>query len=412
MITRRTLLLGTAAVASSRVLTSCSQQATERLTVTLLEGAVPAEVLKQFRKQVQLPVSFRADAQMQWIFQRLQRWQRQPPEKKKSWQRFFPWYQPEDLTLSGQLMSLGDFWLQDAIAQDLLAPMELPPETLEALPFQWQQFVSRNAEGQTAPAGTPGREIWAVPYKVQSLMIVYRQSQFADLQNNSQVTAGQPVFTTWQDLLAPRLRRRIALPSHPNLVIGLLQKMQSGSFNTGFNSLASRSAAKSQLLSQLAAQLREPFLALNQQVKTYDAADGLRALVNEDVDVALAWSGDVATALQRYRDLKAVVPEEGSLLSADLWVRPKGTPMSEAAKRWIEFCWEAGPATQISISGRGISPIFLGEGVARPDVLNNHLLPVAAMDNSEPLLPLPENLQAAYLDLWEQLRTESVAVAE
>ena len=141
MITRRTLLLGTAAVASSSVLASCSQQATERLTVTLLEGAVPAEVLKQFRTQVQLPVSFRADAQMRWIFQRLQRLEQQPPEQKKRWQRFFPWYKPEDLTLSGQLMSLGDFWLKDAIAQNLLAPIDLPPETLEALPFQWQQFV-------------------------------------------------------------------------------------------------------------------------------------------------------------------------------------------------------------------------------------------------------------------------------
>lgn len=394
-------------MASGSVLVSCSQKATERLTVTLLEGAVPAEVLKQFRKQIQLPVSFRADAQMRWIFQRLQRWQQQPPEKKKSWQRFFPWYKPEDPTLSGQLMSLGDFWLKDAIAQDLLDPIDLPPETLEALPFQWQQFVSRNTKGQTAPAGTPGREIWAVPYKVQSLMIVYRQSQFAD----PQTSTGQP-FTTWQDLLAPRLRRRIALPSHPNLVMGLLQKMQSGSFNTGFESLANSSAAKSQLFSQLEARLREPFLALNQQVKTYDAADGLRALVNEDVDVALAWSGDVATALQRYRDLKAVVPEEGSLLSADLWVRPKGTPMSEAAKRWIEFCWEAGPAKQISISGKGISPIFLSEEAARPDVLINHALSVAAMENSEPLLPLPEKLQAVYLDLWEQLRRESAAVAE
>lgn len=405
MITRRKLLLGTAALASSSALLGCSRTAQERLTVTLLEGAVPAEVLKQFRQQVDLPVSFRTDAQMQWIYQRLQRWQ--PPEQADSWQRFLPWYTPEDVAASGQLMSLGDFWLRDAIAQDLLDPIELSAEALETLPFEWQQFVSRNSQGQTAPAGTPERAIWAVPYKVQSLMIVYRKSQFAQMQS----AAAQP-FTTWQDLLAPRLRQRVALPSHPNIVMGLLQKMQSGSFNTGFDSSVNSSAATPQLVSQLDSQLRAPFLALNQQVKTYDAANGLKALVNEDVDVALAWSGDVVTALQRYRDIAAVIPAEGSLLSADLWVRPKGAPMSAAAKRWIAFCWELGPATQISVSGRGLSPIFLEDAAARPDILSTHLLPAVAMKNSEPLLPLPENLQKAYLDLWEQLRTETAATAE
>lgn len=388
MINRRTLLFGAAGLALGSLLTGCGSAAANALRVTLLEGAVPPEVLKKFRQQAEEPVNFQVASQLETVFQLLQRWQLPPETPAFSLRRFLPWAQAEAGPAADHLASLGDYWLNGAIAQNLIEPLDLPAETLAKLPVAWQQFVKRDSgrEGDDSQATS----VWAAPYKVQTLVIVYRQSQFPQ--------ASQP-FKAWSDLLQPQLRRQLALPDHPRVVIGLLQKMQTGSFNPSFEG-----AADSALTPQLSDSLVESFAQLNQQVRTYDSSTSLKALVNEDITAAVAWSGDVIAALKRYRNLKAVVPAEGSLLSADMWVRPKGAEMSAAAKKWIEFCWQTGPATQISSAGKGLSPIFLSEDDSLPDALENSDLSIAAIQKSEPFLPLPAAMQTAYLDLWQQLR--------
>jgi putative spermidine/putrescine transport system substrate-binding protein len=392
MIHRRTLLLGTAGLTLASLLTSCGGVAANALTISLLEGSVPPEVLKQFRQQASEPVEFQLATQMKSLFQQLQVWQKAAQEAATTQPEPSRWRLPSRNNRStatpNHLVSLGDYWLTSAIAQDLLAPLEIPEQTLEKLPVTWQQFVRRDKNGQLMATDSSAAALWAAPYNVQALVIVYRQSQFSQ---------DRP-FASWQDLLQPQLERRLALPEHPRLVIGLLQKMRSGSFNSSFESL-------NQPLRR--SQLAQPFAQLNQQVKVYDSSTSLKALINEDIDAAITWSGDVAQALDRYRDLKVAIPQEGSLLSADLWVRPKGAQMSAAAQSWIDFCWQAGPATQISTASQGLSPVFLGGATDLPSALNGSLLSAAAVQKSEPMLPLPEATQAAYLSLWEELRTAS-----
>ena len=407
MIHRRTLLLGTAGLAASSVLFGCSNRTNrgDALRVTLLEGAIPSEIIQSFRKQTDISIDFQLRAQMSAVFQQLQRWQQSPTESESGWRRLLPWQPTEERPAAHNLVSLGDYWLQSAIAQNLIEPLPLNASQLEPLPSQWQQFVSRDVSGRIAfpnssspddssssAASETGVSLWAAPYKVQSLVIVYRQ------RTNSSA------FESWSDLLAPTLQGKIALPNHPNLVFGLLQKMQTGRFNAPFGSQTNSSASTTQLVAQLKEQLAAPFRALNQQVKTYDSSTALKALVNEDLQAIVTWSGDVVTALQRYRSLRAVVPEEGSLLSADIWVRPKGVAFGEQAKAWIDFCWQPGPATQLSVSGAGISPIFLRDQ-GFPDSLAAGRLSEVALQNSEPLLPLPDAMQAAYFELWRQLRS-------
>lgn len=385
MINRRTLLFGTAGLALGSLLTSCGSTAANALRVTLLEGSVPPEVLKKFRQQAEEPVNFQVASQLETVFQQLQRWQLPPETPAFSLRRFLPWAQAESGPAADHLASLGDYWLTSAIAQDLIEPLDLPAETLAKLPVAWHQFVKRDSGDDSQPTS-----VWAAPYKVQTLVIVYRQNQFPQ---------ESPPFKAWSDLLQPHLRHQLALPDHPRVVIGLLQKMQTGSFNPSFEG-----AAGSALTPQLSDALAKSFAQLNQQVRTYDSSTSLKALVNEDVTAAVAWSGDVIAALKRYRDLRAVVPAEGSLLSADMWVRPKGAEMSAAAKKWIAFCWQTGPATQISIAGKGLSPIFLSADATLPEALKNSDLSIAAIQKSEPLLPLPPAMQTAYLELWQQLR--------
>ncbi|MGB3292313.1 MAG: extracellular solute-binding protein [Phormidesmis sp.] len=383
MITRRTLLAGTAGLAAGSLLTGCGQPASA-LKIRVLEGSVPAEVLQKFRKQSDQAVSFQVVAQMRSLFQQLQSWQ-SSPEQSFSLRRLLPWTEDKAPPSPDDLVSLGDYWLASAIAQDLVEPLTLPPATLKKLPATWQQLAYRR---QSEPQSGSGA-LWAVPYKVQALVVIYRQSQFSGVSSLP--------FTTWKELLQPLLQRQIALPDHPRLVIGLAQKMLSGSFNSAHEAPQASDDAVADT-----AQLAELFSQLNQQVKTYDSDNSLKALINEDVKVAVAWSGDAAAALEQYRDLRAVIPAEGSLLSADMWVRPKGAQMSEQAKQWIDFCWQIGPATQISISGSGLSPIFLGDGADLPVALKGSLFSAPGAANSEPLLPLPTAVQTAYWNLWQQ----------
>lgn len=383
MITRRTLLTGTAGLAAGSLLTGCGR-ATNALKISLLEGSVPAEVLQKFRKQSDRPVSFQVVAQMKSVFQQLQSWQ-SAPEQSFSLRRFLPWTTAEASPRPDDLVSLGDYWLTSAIAQNLIEPLTLPPETLAKLPATWQQLIPRSQPNQSSSGA-----LWAVPYKVQALVIVYRQSQFPD--------ASTLPFATWQGLLQPQLQRKIALPDHPRLVIGLAQKIQTGSFNSAIE--ASQLGDAENPVSKAA--LADLFSQLNQQVKTYDSDNSLKALINEDVKVAVSWSGDAVAALEQYRDLRAVIPAEGSLLSADMWVRPKGAQMSEQAKEWIDFCWQVGPATQISVSGSGLSPIFIGNDATLPVALKGSLFSTPGVANSELLLPWPDAVQTAYWKLWQQ----------
>ena len=411
MMNRRTLLLGTTGLVASSVLTGCSQAANP-LQIELLAGAVPPEVLNKFKKSTQFPVKFQTLGQTQVAFQQLQRWQ-QTPDEPSGWIRL-PWRKASrPFTESQRLVSLGDYWLKSAIAQDLIEPINLPEASLAPLSSQWQQFVTRDTDGQLPVGDAPANSLWAAPYKVQSLVIVYRQSQVPELNQALGRSESAIPFQQWRDLLNPVLRNRIALPGHPNLVIGLLQKMQTDRFNAVFDVSASSSSSVAGLTQQLRNQFADTFAALNQQVRTYDSTTALKALVNEDVQAVVAWSGDVQLALQRYRDLRVTTPEDGSLLSADMWVQPKGTELSEAAKAWISFCWQLGPATQISVAGEGLSPIFLSEAaldgtseqVSFPEALSSRRAMAEVMQRSELLRPLPDTMQAAYLALWEQLRT-------
>ena len=404
MITRRTILFGMAGAAFASLLTGC-RQAENALKIILLEGAIPSEVLQTFRKQAENPVSFQLVSQIASVFQQLQVWQQPPETSGFSIKRFLPWADAEKVPKPDDLVSLGDYWLRSAIAQNLIAPLSIPPASLDKLPTTWQQFVSRNAQGEITGEIAPQSSLWAAPYKVQTLVIVYRQSEF------SESSASNPPFKSWRDLLLPELRQSLALPDHPRLVIGLAQKIQNGSFNPILEGSTEKPDSA----------LVDTLTQLNQQVKTYDSDNSLKALVNEDVKAVVGWSGDAVAAAKRYRDLRIIVPPEGSLLSVDMWVRPRSPSsslnsgpsdgpdssleMSPAAQRWIDFCWQPDAAAQISLSGQGLSPIFLSADVSLPKTLSESFPYIEATKKSEPLLPIPEKLQAAYFELWKQLRS-------
>ena len=118
----------------------------------------------------------------------------------------------------------------------------------------------------------------------------------------------------------------------------------------------------------------------------FDSQSYLKALVNEDVWLAVGWSGDILATLTRYRRLGAVYPQEGTVLTSDLWVAPADAKLTEAAQDWMEFCWQPPIATQISLSSHGVSPLFFLPDVDVPELLDQQTL--LTPDYGEVLLPL------------------------
>ena len=400
---RRSLLLGAGFVALGRLLTACSGSGRSVLRIRLLEDSIPPQILREFRRQVEQPANFEfsSEEQLSRLFKLLQTW-RDPVEKTSGWSKSIPtgWFQSLPMsgtlsTIQADLVTLGDYWMADAIQQQLIQPMDLSQlKGWSHLPTLWKRLVTRDRQGRLDPQG----DCWGAPYRWGSLMAVYRERPFKSLD-------WRPA--NWSDLWRPELKQKISLPDHPRIVIGLALKALGHSCNKP--DLAS--------VPDLAAKLA----ALQQQVKFYSSDAYLQPLINEDTWLAVGWSTDILPTMKRYRQLKAVIPDKGTMLTADVWVQPAAdeSPVQDNAistesnsvnliQQWIDFCWRPHVATQLSVSSQGASPIFTEIAPTElPKALQNSplLLPkVETFRLSEFLEPLSEDISRDYLNLWTMTR--------
>ncbi len=378
---RRTVLIATASAITTAALGSaCNPASRPQLDVRFLERSLPLGVIKVFRStQAQPKLTFEAESQLAGLFRSLQTWQSDSQPQPPLWRRWLP-NQPQPQP--PDLFTLGDGWLQAAIAQNLIQPLSIENlDGWQSLPPTWQQLVQRNTAGELDSNG----EIWAAPYRSQPLIMAYSDRAVRAL--------GRPP-QTWADLWEPALRDRVALPDSPRLLMGLTLKRQGQSAN-----------AAEQFTD---AAVQTDLTQLLQQAKTFDSLTSLKALINEDVWVAVTWSGDVISTLQRYRDLQGSFPEEGTLWSSDLWVRPAGAETDPAlTNQWIEFCWATATARQISLSTQGISPLYLQPGNADPALGQPLLFPndASMLEQSEALRPLSSTETADLTEVFQSIST-------
>lgn len=378
MLNRRTLLLATGALTLNQLLMACQRGETAAVRVYLLEGSVPIQILQEFQRRLQQSISFLGREQLADLFELLQTW-KNPATKPKS---NLPIGSSQPAS-TADLATLGDYWLTAAIQQQLIQP--LPLETFsgwQQLPPRWQQLVRRDQQGQLSETGN----LWAAPYRWGSLMIAYNIEAFKKL-------GWTP--TDWKDLWRPELKGYLSLPDNARTVIGLTLKKLGQSANT--NDLNA--------VPNLAAELQ----ALQQQVKFYSSDAYLQPLLLKDTWITVGWSTEVLPLAKRDRRIAAVVPSSGTLLTADLWVRPAGSTSSEATtelQKWIEFCWQPAIAAQLSLLSLAASPVVVASDRSTlPAALqqNSLLLPPAeVLDRSEFLLPLANTDQ--YLRQWVTMR--------
>ena len=383
MLSRRSLLFSASAFALGQLLTGCGSAGESAVKIRLLEDSVPPPLLKVFQRQIKgSAIDFSQSSQLADLFELLKTWKQPKPASGIS----IPFVSAKP-TPRMDLVTLGDYWLTPAIQQGLIQPLPLAEiPGWEQLPNPWQKFVQRDSQGLLSESG----KLWAAPYRWGTLMMVYRTEAF-------QQRSWKP--TDWKDLWRSELKQQISLPDSARAVIGLTLKKLGQSVN----------------LPELPPNLESELRSLHQQVKFYSSDAYLQPLILEDTEVAVGWSTDILPLLERDRRLAAVVPQSGTLLTADFWVSPVQAVATgdrlALLKKWIGFHWTPQTATQLTLLSSAASPLFNATAASPvrpvPDLLKSKSLLLPAADiqqRSELLLPIAAPMLEQYRRLWTTIR--------
>ncbi len=423
MLNRRSLLLALGLLGLNQVLAGCRASKQDLPRVRLLTGAIPVQILQAFQRysqsQGQRGLAFVSSEQLADSFKLLQTWKKPAPTPARLG---LPTARP---TPVDQLVLLGDFWLSAAIQQGLIQPLPVASLTgWQSLTAPWQQLVQRDRQGQPSSTG----ELWGAPYSWSNLVIAYNVEKFKQL-------GWQP--QDWSDLWRPELRGHLSLPDSARLVIGLTLKKLGQSVNAEVSAVPN---------------LPEQLQTLQQQVMFYGSTNYLQPLILGDSWIAVGWSTEVQPTVERDRRIAALIPTSGTILSADLWVRPVGAGSSNAEpnaepasspspstgvvasapsgsgsvapspaagpipdladalqpalQQWLEFCWQPNIAVQTAQLGAAASPVLINrDRTTLPAQLqaDSLLLPPAdVLNRSEFLLPVRD--LEAYRRLWVTMR--------
>ncbi|ELS33141.1 MULTISPECIES: extracellular solute-binding protein [Pseudanabaena] len=329
----------------------------DRLRVLGLLGAIPSKLISQFESASQIKTEFKAESLPAKLWQELQNSPNLAKEKVP------------------QLVSLGDSWLDPAIAQSLVQPiapnlLDKIPQWQKLSPF-WQQSVTRN------------NQVWGVPYRWGATAIAYRSDKL------------KFDITQWSDLWRPELKQKLSLPDDAREVIGLVLKKMGQSYQV--DNLAERKDIFTALIQDLK--------SLSSQVLTYSSDNYLQSLLNTDTLAAVGWTSDMYKTAKQNPNLKVVIPQDGTALWSDIWVIPKGE-VAIAATAWMNFCLTPEIAIQLTSLTDAVSPSSALDKV--PNSVKADPIKFFSQDilaKSELILPLSPTTLTQYKDLWTKLRS-------
>ncbi|MGI0482048.1 extracellular solute-binding protein [Geminocystis sp. CENA526] len=355
---RRSFLSLVSSLALASMVSGCESQSD--LQIALLQGSLPIQLIASLQKQYQSLgiIDFKPQISIEEIYKILL----ELPQAKDN--------------TSWDLMTLGDYWLKDAIKNNSIEPLELDKlSNWGNIPPRFQQLIIRDEEGNLSDNG----KFWGAPYRWGYTMIAYRQDKFEAL-------GWQP--EDWEDLWRSNLEHRISLLNQPREIIGLILKKLGYSYNTkNINSIP---------------QVAQEFQTLQQQVKFYDSINYLQPLIMGDTWLAVGWSTDILPIIKNHRNIKGIIPRSGTALWADVWVKPKSTPNQEEKlekiSELINFCWQETSAKQINLFTNGMSPLELN-GKNNPKIPQMSPEIFAKSDFLEPLSPEELKQYQAILEL-------------
>lgn len=384
---RRLFLSGAGSLALSQILLGCQSSQQKALSIHFLKNSIPAQLVGQFRQQVQsASLKLVPETEIATLYAFLQNQQQGKSAQERP---------------TAHLVAIGDYWLTQAIQQQLIQPLNLAQlDQWSQLPSQWQALVTRDrqgrqiktAENQKAERQTvtqpfqAASQVWGAPYRWGTTVIAYRKDKFQRL-------GWQP--QDWSDLWRPELKRRFSLLDQPREVIGLTLKKLGYSYNQ----------ENLRAVPELEAELR----SLNQQVKLYSSTTYLQPLILGDTWLAVGWSTDVLPLIRRNDEIAVVIPRSGTTLWADVWVNPAASGSAktqELSHQWINFWWQPEVAAKLSRFSNGYSPMltdFKSIEFKQPSLVPDRQV----FERSEFLQPLSPETIAQYQALWLQMRTSS-----
>ncbi|KYC38224.1 polyamine ABC transporter substrate-binding protein [Scytonema hofmannii PCC 7110] len=377
---RRSFLLNTSALALSQLMLGCSNNNQGTLNVQLLKGSIPGQVVSQFSRGLKAQLKFAPVEQLQDLFEKLKEWQKKTNTQEAEWRISVPFMTSNQKSATSDLVTMGDFWLTQAIQEKLIKPLEESKiKQWSALPKRWQNLVTRNDKGQIDPKG----KVWAIPYRWGTTVIVYRRDKFQEL-------GWTP--SDWSDLWRNELLGRISVLEQPREAIGLVLKKLGQSYNL-------------ENLDKVP-NLEKELVSLDRQVKFYSSTKYLEPLIVGDTWLAVGWSNDVVQTLGRYPQLSVVVPKSGTAIWADLWVSPAGKENEDLLYNWLDFCLTPQIAQEISLLTKTNSPAIanLPKSDIQESLRKLLQMNVEVFDKSDFLLPLSPTATARYQSLFASIQ--------
>ncbi|CAM2138115.1 MAG: polyamine ABC transporter substrate-binding protein [Paraburkholderia tropica] len=148
-------------------------------------------------------------------------------------------------------------------------------------------------------------------------------------------------------------------------------------------------------------------------ITQFNSSGYINDLVNNDICVAFAWSGDVGIAHRRAEEAKRSYhikfgnPKEGGLLWFDVMVIPKDAPHPEAALKWINYIQD--PKVNAAITNEVFYPTankaarqFVTPSVAQDPTVypGDEVLKKMTL-----MKPMPAEILRLENRLWSQLKT-------
>jgi len=148
-------------------------------------------------------------------------------------------------------------------------------------------------------------------------------------------------------------------------------------------------------------------------VTRFNSSGYINDLANNDVCVAVGWSGDVGIARRRAQeakrpyDIKYVNVKEGGFMWFDVMAIPKDAPHPEAALKWMNYILE--PKVSAAITSEVYYPTanraarqYLPTAVANDATV---FPPDAELKKMVVMKAVPPNIQRLQSRLWEQMKT-------
>ncbi|MGG5462600.1 ABC transporter substrate-binding protein [Clostridium sp. B9] len=223
---------------------------------------------------------------------------------------------------------------------------------------------------------------YSVPYMWGTVGIIYNTKKVTD-----------PV-DSWDILWNTKYKDQVIMPDSVRDAMAVAEKKLGYSLNT--ENLDQIEQAKLELMKQKKDGLILAYMV--DQVKD--------VMVAGEASLAVAWSGDAVTMIERNPDLAYALPKEGSNKWFDAIAIPKNTQHKENAEKFINFLCEPENAKQ------NVEYI----GYSTPNTAAYELLPEEIRDdkvaypdpeslkNSEVFIDLPEKILRKYDEAWLEIK--------